>query len=208
MAKSTFDRARYEKDRSILTYKVGECLMAWAHVEFELNRIFVEHLAHQSKNPDRCLMAEAIWASIVSFEARLRMLNAVTLQTIKDTDTRKDWALIKNYIVNLGPKRNQVAHGGIIGKSDGSAVLKPYFSSSLNEKPNLKDSDLAKLTTEFLDLLKTLEWLSLCFSALRKPSLRTVVSDRLRTPHLVQRLRDQAARSRGGKKPSAKPSRR
>lgn len=190
-----------DQQRIILTHAAGECLMAWAQVEFELSLFFSSQLTSQSANANRFAIADSIWATIISFEARLKMLNAVVSANIKDQKVLSDWRIISSYITNQNTRRNQIAHSDIhlFGKE---MKLQPFPTNFISRKPALSHRALKTVTGDFIDLAKAISWLMRRIAMIAKPSLEQVASDRLRTPVLVLRLRKQAAQSRGGKRQS------
>jgi hypothetical protein len=190
--------------RAHLSHAVGECLMAWAQVEHELHEIFVRQVIFRSRNKNRWVMARAVWSAVVSFEARLAMVSKSIEGNLERLDTRKfkkvkdDWRLLYNYISKRVSLRNEIAHGTMMNFNTEMRIV-PY-ATTIPFREGISISEIHKRAALFVELIRTLEWFSICLAALWKPSLKRSVLLQVQIPDLVLRLRIQAARSRGEKK--------
>ena len=108
-----------------LSNAVGECLMAWAHVEFRLHEMFVRQVVHQSRNRNRWTVARSIWSTVISFEARLKMTNAAINANIEHEKTKADWGLLNKYTASMSSLRNEIAHGAAMNRDNKEMMIQP-----------------------------------------------------------------------------------
>jgi hypothetical protein len=190
--------------RALLAHAVGYCLAAWSGVEGQLHEMFLRQVIFRSRNKNKWVMARFVWSAIISFEGRLNMLDGSITGNLWQLDTRKykkvkdDWRLIYNYIGKRVSLRNEIAHGTMVNFNTEMMIVPYATSHPWRDGISIQAiNDRAKL---FIELDFALQWLSLCLSALWKPSLKRHVLNQRPTPDLVLRLRAEAARSRKGKK--------
>jgi hypothetical protein len=197
----------------LLTNAVGNCLMVWAGIERLLHAMFSAHVVRQSRNKNKFVIADSIWSAVISFEARLKMVDASINgdlwkeETSRFEKVKADWRLLYNYIVRMSSKRNEIAHGTMMNQDGKAMVIVPY-ATTIPFRDGISITEVVDRATKFVELERSLDWLILCFSALWKPKLKRAVLSHRPTPDLVLRLRMQAAQSRKGKNVSRRTSRR
>lgn len=169
---------------------IGECLMAWSTVEFELQFLFRIAL---DANP---VASHAVWAAVVSFEARLKILNAAIDANVGDSNFKADWRLLHNYASAQARFRNQVAHGTMMNVDGAGPMIEPYFSVT-KTRDLLSEKQVRGFAGGFLELAGALNWIR---NAVLVPPARPDIIAPPPVPDLVLRLRMQAAQSRGEKK--------
>lgn len=195
-----------DRQRSRIHQAIGEFQMAWATVETELQFLFSAFMIIDSKNPQRYMVADEIWSVVVSFETRLKILNAIIRVNIPDKDLLNEvWSPLFNYIIVLSNKRNQVAHGGIFQQNQ-KILLQPFHTSHTRKNPPISIVGLEHWRGRFIELQRAIEWMALKFSLILNPRPELAKLDRAQMPDLVLRLQKQAARSRGGKKQPHQPT--
>jgi hypothetical protein len=114
--------ARSEQVKAPLYHAIGECLMAWAGVELQLQLIFLRGL--EIDEP----IADAIWTTPRSLDARLNLLNAAFPRSKAGRPVKSDFALLSAYVRLKMAQRNQVAHSTLIIRDGKTAVLEPYLA--------------------------------------------------------------------------------
>ena len=193
--------AKLQTERVGLVHAAGECLMAWASFEFYLHEMFVTEVILDSTSPHRYMVARGIWSVVVSFEARLKLVDVVIRSNIRDEQVLRDWKLIRSYTLRMSALRNEIAHGSAVNVDNQRMMIHPY-STSISSKAKLVDhAEIITRIRAFSELQAGIEWLSLCISALRRPDIRKHFGDRVHSPpDLIVRLRVQAERSRGRKR--------
>ena len=196
--------------QAILSHAIGTCLMAWANVEHILHEMFVRQVVFQSRNKNRFVVARSIWSVIISFEARLKMVDASINANLWHAKTRRsqqlsaDWRLLKNYVTKMSSLRNEIAHGTIMNRDNQEMIVTPY-ATSIPFRGGISIAEIGSRTKPFLELHDALRWLEF-LSSTWKPKLTRAVLNQRPTPDLMVMLRRQAAGSRKGKKGSRKPS--
>lgn len=200
------------QQRALLARLVGECLLAWSMIEFELHEMFVSQLCFRSHNKRKYSVARFVWGAVISFEARIDMVDASIRGNLWGDKSRRaknhasDWRLIKNYIIKLSKLRNEIAHGTIANFDNQEMKISPYFTV-MPPRPPIPIGEVADRIKMFAELKKTLDWLSLYYAPRMRRETRRALSANMTTPDLVRKLRDQAAQSRGQKKKPRRPSR-
>lgn len=166
-----------------LTHAVGECVLAWSKVEFQLSLLFALVLNTS------IAVSHATFAAVRSFEARLKMMNDALCArfVIPEEPPRPDWKLIHNECSRLNALRNQVAHSHLLR----GPILEPYFVLTAS-KPRLKVEDVRSRTREFLEFEPCVMWLHNDII----PRLRPEKVPDEPIPRLLLRLRDEAAQRR------------
>jgi hypothetical protein len=150
--------------RAVLANAVGECLMAWAAVKRQLHHIFVYEVIRQSRNKNRWVVARRIWSVIVSFDARLKMVDAAIYANLNGNNSKrvqklkKDWRLLYNYIGKMNGLRNEIAHGEIMNYDDKEMKLTP-FSTTIPHRNGISIQEVMDRTTLFSELSLAVSWL-------------------------------------------------
>jgi hypothetical protein len=109
--------------------------MAWAQVEHTLHQKFVQQLVRQSRNKQRFVIASGVWSAVISFEARLRMVDAAIGGSLFEEEAKHhklvstDWRLLKNYTVKMSSFRNEIAHGTIMNFDNKEMMIVPYATA-------------------------------------------------------------------------------
>jgi hypothetical protein len=202
-----------QNQQAALTLAVGSCLMAWSGVEFELLHLFIDQVVRQSRNKQRYVIARGIWSAIISFEAKLRMVDASIngslwkLEEKRFKAARDDWRLLFNYTKTMASLRNEIAHGTIMNRDNKEMVIIPY-ATSIPFKEGISIQKVIDRTTLFVELRPVLSWFSWLLASFWKRNLRRLVLTEHPTPDLILRLRKQAAQSRGHQTLKRKQARR
>jgi hypothetical protein len=213
-----FNSQPLQVQTSTLLLAVGNCLMAWASVEHSIHELFVSQLVRQSRNKQRFVIARGVWSEVISFEARLRMTTAAINGSLYKLEERRylvakgDWKLLSNYTGTMSKLRNEIAHGTMVNIDSKEMKIVPYMTN-IPIKEGISIQEVLDRTQLFIELDRTISRYHSDLSLLWQPRIRRLVSKQLPTPDLLLRLRDQAARSRGGqkrkqKKAPRRPSRR
>ena len=174
--------------------------MAWAEVEHILHEMFVVNAVHRSRNKNRYVVARGVWSAVLSFEARLKMVDASLLGNLWDKKSRRylkakdDWRLLYNYIVKMSSLRNEIAHGTIMNYDNKEMKLTPY-ATTIPPREGISLTEVQNRANLFVELSRALGWLDFSFSMYWKPKLKRTVLAQQPIPDLVLRLRKQAAQS-------------
>ncbi|UWU90163.1 hypothetical protein [Bradyrhizobium sp. CB1015] len=191
-------QARLGAERIALVHAAGECLMAWASFEFYLHEMFVSEVILDSKNPQRYVLARGVWSVVVSFEARLKLVDVAIKSNIRDEQVLRDWKLLRSHILRISALRNEIAHGAAVNFDNRQMMIQPYLTVINSKAKPLDHAEIVNRRLSFIETQAGIDWLSLCISALRRPDVREHFADRVQAPpDLVVRLRVQAERSRG-----------
>jgi hypothetical protein len=202
LPKEHFTSQPLQVQQIALSHAVGNCLMAWAQVEHTLHEKFVTQLVRQSRNKQRFVIARAVWSAVISFEARLRMVDAAIGGTLFQLETKRcklvasDWRLLKNYTARMSSLRNEIAHGTMMNFDNKEMKIVPY-ATAIPFREGISIIEVYDRTNLFNELDKALNWHDLAFSSLWKPPLRRLVLNQQPIPDLILRLRAQAAQGRG-----------
>lgn len=179
------DEAEVQK----LKLAVGECLMAWAKVEFHMNDMFRLFLGSHPYT------ADLIWGSVVSFDARMRMLTQALLEAFKEEkEACNDLALLFEHTRRMSKRRNEIAHSTLILVDGVTPLLEPFSIMSDTGAARLSHQDVAQRAKDFLILSDALHW---CMNhrLLKWPSTQRPASAQP-PPDLVQELRKQESQRR------------
>jgi Protein of unknown function (DUF3892) len=195
--------------RAMLANAIGECLMSWAAVERQLHHAFVHELVRQSRNKNRWVVAKSIWSTIISFEARLRMIDGAINANLHMNNSKravrlkKDWRLLYNYIGRMSGLRNEIAHGEMMNFDDKEMKIAPY-STTIPFRGGIPIQEVINRTNSFAELSLAISWLhSSCLARWKTSSGRGRL---MPTPahNLILQLRkiarDQKGRSKKGKR--------
>lgn len=109
------DPSEFDHQTAELHERVGQCIMAWAMVEFDLALIWREVSGSEVVQADR------VWSTLRSFEAKLQLLRSA-LTASRDAESVAIWSLLHPHIIKMYDSRNKVAHSTLI--SDNS---KPFL---------------------------------------------------------------------------------
>jgi hypothetical protein len=187
-----------ERVKAQMYEAIGECLMAWAMVEFHLQHIFLRGLGIEMNT------AIALWTTPRGLEARLNLLAAAFAKSKADPAAKADFQLLRSYVSMKVGQRNQVAHSTLIIENNTEAVLTPYYSFASSPLDSISKASVQQWTTEFNELANALFWF---FSEKAlSPPLRRLGSAAPQTPDLLLRLREEDARRREGKRFQRRPS--
>jgi hypothetical protein len=200
-----------QSQQAILSHAVGTCLMAWAAVEHTLHEMFVRQIIHQSRNKNRFVVARGVWSVVISFEARLKMVDASINANLYNSTTQHskklaaDWRLLKNYTTKMSILRNEIAHGTIMNRDNKEMIITPY-ATTIPFRQGISITEVGNRTRLFMELNAALQWLQLFVSSGWKPKLKRAVLNQQPIPGLILTLRHQASRSRKEMKGTRKPS--
>jgi hypothetical protein len=181
----------------LIVHAVGENLMAWASLEFELHELFVRQLIFESTNKNRYTIARSVWSAILAFDDRLKMVDAAMQANIANEQIRADWRLLFNYTKKMSTFRNEAAHGMVANYDHKEMMIMPYATSIPVKKAPLSITELKRRTSLFIALHENLQWLSLRMSLLLKPNAEL---EARKTPDLIETLRKQADRTRASQR--------
>jgi len=143
-----------EQTRLILG--IGECIVAWSNLEHKLADLF--SFLVESEGPP----LDYIWYSIISFEARMKCLNAACKKGIRDEDLIYLWSKLATKITRNVRKRNQLAHSTLVGddKRPGKSFLAPYYTGDqFNDKQTMLTVEaVLEIRDSFLELDRAIGW--------------------------------------------------
>jgi len=149
------DNELSEHDKVLL--EVGRCLNAWSKVEKNLASFFVDlHLPHGVTPLDKYFPLRAAIDAVISFEARLTMIDAsVKTSMLADALIKSKWPNLKNRLLKQYKKRHQVAHFELTIINSRPAIQPfPTFSASWSKTGEvpLTSKDIRKRTSVFEEL--------------------------------------------------------
>jgi len=101
---------------------IGNALDAWSRVEHSLESLFVALTSADVWD------AHLIMASIVSFDARLKICNTLMGRHRKNFKTVERWDALYNKLDRKYRKRSELAHGSVVQLND-KTVWIPYYST-------------------------------------------------------------------------------
>ena len=181
------------QQHAALSQAIGECVTAWSNVELQLSTIFRDCVGSAVD------IADSIWASVISFDGRRKMLHSVLRKRLGDSVLTNDWKLFYNHIGRMNERRNEVVHATMLNVESKVIMLEPYFVMSL-PKQHLSISDVKSRTSDFCELANALNWLShqSPLSRWQQPAFLLPI------PDLLLRLRAEANKSRKNSKRSEK----
>jgi len=142
-----------ERNAEDLSHAIGECLMAWSEVEWNLCLLYCECVSPKKGkffNPDP---HAAIFDSVISIDARMDMVRAIIDWKISSNEAPKlkvdsaaAWKILRAKIRKKYSKRNEVAHSSAVQYSDKDGrqkvELQPFSTySSFSSKSNFLTLD-------------------------------------------------------------------
>lgn len=114
-----------EKERTTITQLIGECIMAWAHVERVLTILYSECVGAPPVHRDFWLHA-GVFESVISIDTRMDMIEtALRCQEFKFLKAKRsrrsaswkaiwdEWKPLRTRIRKKYNKRNEIAHSDI-----------------------------------------------------------------------------------------------
>ncbi|MGE3757734.1 MAG: hypothetical protein AB7H97_08260 [Pseudobdellovibrionaceae bacterium] len=152
MAFPTPDKSHLDARQIRLTRAVGNCIMAWGGIELHLALTFEKLLASPP------YVANTVWDSVVSFDAKMKALNSVMELRISDPELRAIWKKLLKKIQKKAGKRNEIAHCTLVIKDNEDATIVPYYSFA-KDRPYLKAEDLEARWLTFNDYKEATRWL-------------------------------------------------
>lgn len=178
------------RNKTQMELTVGQCLMEWAKVEFQLNSLYLH--ATKSKDVNRW---GAVWGSLKSFDARLEILKSLYDLYGLSIAQRNDFVLLLETVRSYSKKRNAVAHATLlVGQTE--ATLEPFFTLT-TKKPRLQIGDVAKYAEDFGNLAEGLLWFWGQLTPL-PPETAKLLPSLTQLPDLVRELREQQSLTRKG----------
>jgi hypothetical protein len=106
-----------ETSTDALMQQVGYCLQAWSGVEYQMARLFLA--LHGALGMPNYFALQAAYEGVISFEARLSMLNQSILHDERTKGIfRERWNPLHNKISRMARRRAQVAHFSCIENQD------------------------------------------------------------------------------------------
>lgn len=118
------------KAYSKLYEEVGRALTLWSFIEEALCVLFARAIYPNRKTPIATAV-QAYWA-VLSFDAKLNMVDtAVRSRLLDDSKLMKSWNTLKNRLGEKSKKRNELAHGTVIGFK--KATERVYFCPSFHK---------------------------------------------------------------------------
>lgn len=179
-----------------LTQAVGACVVSWANIESRLFMLFTSALGS-----DSLVIADAIFASPRSFEARSTMVHAVVKIRLDGRPALHDWNLLFNHVLRLNGMRNEVVHATQIEVTGKGVLLQPYFRAFKKLSP-LTAEDVARRAEQFIELDRALAYF--LFAHFVRPKMPPTIPLEPE-PRLLRRLRTQDAQRREGQRAQQKP---
>ena len=138
----------FDDQNGRLMLGIGHCIMQWSFVELYLGLIFHSY-------DDDHETTDHIWNRMRSFEAKSLVVNDVVSAKCQDPNLVRDWRLLREKMMSLYRKRNQVAHATAITVK-GEPRLEPFALPFAETKLVLSADDLSELGFEFMELAKEL----------------------------------------------------
>jgi hypothetical protein len=191
--------------RAIICAAAGECLMGWAEVEQALHSIFVDQVVRQSKSKQRYVLAHNIWSTVISFDARSKLVetaidaNFSHLKSRRYRQLRTYWHLLYNYVVSMSKLRNEIAHGTVVNWDD-EIKIAPFFTNR-PVRNAVSFEEIGRRTDQFAKLAEAIRWFNHEFLIRWRPSPRQFGLKPRPTPHLVRQLRkEEVTRNRDARK--------
>jgi hypothetical protein len=144
-----------ERQRKILMESLGDALTAWANVEMFLRMAF-EDLVETKPG-----VAELIWDSVISFEAKIKALNAVYNHLVKDAELLLIWKKLVNKIIAASKKRNEMVHSTLVllGRDERACIIPYYSSVNRNQRHRLFHTDVAERALRFRQIVDAIIWI-------------------------------------------------
>ena len=187
--------------RDEIYHDIGMALMAWARVEVALLDLFVHQIARGSRNRSSLSAAYNAWAAVVSFDAKLQMLNGILEANLEQRSKKREtWSLLYSHTKSLASQRNQIAHGRIF-TSPTEATLQPFAAIWPPRHDSLSRQDIMIRTVRFWRLADAIKWFA---GTLSKRPTKTPAQ----IHDLVQELRNRVVPMRAKKKDRRRSSRR
>lgn len=165
-----------------LLLAAGNALHAWSGVELALAWLFeiLSDINNQGKS-------HAIFDAIVSFDARLNVVDAVmTMETISDLD-REVWNKLVARLEKKYKKRHEIAHFNISSNASGIS-LSPFLTQGTilrGEKRSLSTAEINERAVSFNGLRLALTWIVLHAIKRRHPGAGIPMPE----PPLIAQLR-------------------
>lgn len=118
---------------------LSDCIQIWSLVEMELSQLFSLQL--RTKPPR---IAYIIWDSVISFEAKLKCLDAVlsfSLKNEKKNEILNIWKKLGEKVRQYARLRNELAHSGHLIEGERVYIV-PYLSMEklMDEKTKKLDA--------------------------------------------------------------------
>jgi hypothetical protein len=140
------------KEATELMAAVGVAVGTWAGVELYLARLFRTHVGTDRE------VADTIWGTIVSFDARVSLLQGILAHSLKEKPVWEDIELLLNQTRRLYKRRNEIAHSTPYTAVGGKLVLEPFLIISV-ERPVIDFDSIQKTIERFGSLKDALAWL-------------------------------------------------
>lgn len=117
------DLPQADVDRHEMQRVLGEALSRWGRVEGALNFIF-----QRAVTAERSESASAAFGAVRGFEVQTDMTNAAMRMTFRlHSDVLDDWKVLYKQIDKLRPKRNRLAHGQVVQRTEGEKPTETCF---------------------------------------------------------------------------------
>jgi hypothetical protein len=175
---------------------VGSALHAWNQVESGMGLLFT--VANTAAEMPKW---GAIFDAVVSFEARIAVLDATVAHGLNFSDEEREiWPLLSTRIRKLYKKRHEIAHFSIAHPDDlvSGARISPYFTwNKVSNKTEryLTKADLKVREDRFSQAALAVAWLSERVRWRRNPE--GAYRPQLAEPPLVSHLRELLAQKKG-----------
>ncbi|MDP3736695.1 MAG: hypothetical protein Q8R02_04850 [Hyphomonadaceae bacterium] len=173
---------------------VGECLMAWATVELQLNLVFLALSGAMGGGASgRLQSANIAWSTPKSFDARMDVLKSALDQAKLKVPVRTDCLMLFEQARVQAKSRNQIAHSTLfVGHKDGHAYpeIEPFFFITAR-KARLGLKEIQAVTSRFRSLADSLVWLLLTRLNQLSPQVAKQIPSLTRLPDLVREIREQ-----------------
>ena len=114
------------RNEFILSYT--RCLFRWTDIEQELCRLFMKLVRSADER-----VSSTVFFSVVSFEAKLDMIDAAAQFALSETALRDEWFKLSNKASKRARKRNAIVHCQLIVQSG------EYPNWEFRLRPNLLD---------------------------------------------------------------------
>ena len=178
--------ANLSDQRKAIHESIGAAIMAWAHVEVQLNLLFIDLCGRGND------AAFSMWDRIRSFEAKLQSMNDIARRELLLDQQKSDWKMLYEHILSAYRNRNKVAHSTMLLSADGIFAIEPFFTMTSASNQRLGCAEIDALRVQFSDLDSCLVWLRLSHDADRTQRPQSSEPE----PDLILRLRTEDAQKR------------
>ena len=167
-----------------LLYQVGSALHSWSIVEMDLSRYFGSLYSE--------LGSQALFASVISFDTRLAMIDRLTDLSHLSSEDKAVWRKLSARLSKFYKKRHEVAHFTLGKSQKGEDVIFPFLTVATigdKHKRQMTASQVGERVDKFMEFGPALAWFANAVVRSRMPAQARTLPP-LEEPPLVARLRE------------------